>query len=123
MEKDFVWWRSSEDPLQEPKTSRADWLRLNAVFGVAFAYCGYGALTGHLVIPHRYSHGYAVVAGPSAWTFVGGTVSLWIGVAVRLGLFNISRLKRKVRVECFLLFLGIVMLYGSAWLPSTTHVQ
>ena len=117
-----MWWRSSEDQYRERKTSRTDWLAVNGVFGIAFAYCGYGAVTGHLEIPHRYSNGYAVLAGPSAWMLVGGVASLWIGVAARLGLFNIRKPKRRFRVEIFLLLLGIFMLYGSARLPTITSV-
>lgn len=118
-----MWWRSSDDQLRQPRTSRKDWLLLNAVFGFAIVYCGYGAVTDHLMIPHRYSRGYAVISGPAAWVIVGSVASLWIGVAVRLGLFNIRKPKRRVQVEFVLLFLGIAMLYWSHRLPSITHVQ
>ena len=93
-----------------------------AVFGPAFLYCLYGAAQNHLVIPGRYKPGSAIFSGPAAWTFVLGVVCLWLGVSIRIGLFNIRDPRARLSFELTLLLLGVAGLYGAHFLPTITHV-
>ena len=92
-----------------------------AIFAPVFLYCLYGAARSHLTIPHRHKPGFAIYSGPAAWALVFAITCLWLGVSIRIGLFDIQDPKARIRFALALLLLGVASLYGSGFLPTITH--
>ncbi len=100
-----------------------DWVGVSVVLWAVIAYCIYGAAQGMLFIPHRHSYGHdAYLSGQSAWAIVAGLIIIWLGVSVRMGLFqSLARSPRTV-IEMLLLFAGLAMLFLSQRLPTIVLV-
>jgi hypothetical protein len=100
--------------MKRPLTS-PERLLIAALFGAAFVYCLYGAVSGGLYLPGRHEPG-AMLSGAAAWIFCVAPALFYAAILVRHGYLRV-RTTRRALTE------GVLFVAGFAAIVLALHLR